>query len=84
MDEAKSHEAMGKRLDLKRAISFSCSLYFNKSPEKLAKQECRNTLKNFPMATRISVVVLDKFWLEGQLRISAVNQVEFLESLYFK
>ncbi|HHM1879970.1 TPA: penicillin-binding transpeptidase domain-containing protein, partial [Klebsiella pneumoniae] len=22
------------------------------------------------------------FWLEGQLRISAVNQVEFLESLY--
>ncbi|MBN0856829.1 class D beta-lactamase, partial [Pseudomonas aeruginosa] len=25
---------------------------------------------------------IDKFWLEGQLRISAVNQVEFLESLY--
>lgn len=80
--KAKSHEAMGKRLDLKRGnTSFSCSV-FQQIAREVGEVRMQKYLKKFSYGNQNISGGIDKFWLEGQLRISAVNQVEFLESLY--
>lgn len=56
--KAKSHEAMGKRLDLKRAIQVSAVPVFQQIAREVGEVRMQKYLKNFPMATRISVVAL--------------------------
>ena len=73
---------MGKRLDLKRAIQVSAVPVFQQIAREVGEVRMQKYLKKFSYGNQNISGGIDKFWLEGQLRISAVNQVEFLESLY--
>ena len=69
-------------LTLRGAIQVSAVPVFQQIAREVGEVRMQKYLKKFSYGNQNISGGIDKFWLEGQLRISAVNQVEFLESLY--
>ena len=71
-----------KDLTLRGAIQVSAVPVFQQIARDIGKKRMQKYLNLFSYGNANIGGGIDKFWLEGQLRISAVNQVKFLESLY--
>lgn len=69
-------------LTLRDAIQVSAVPVFQQIAGQVGEQRMQEYLRRFSYGNADIGGGIDKFWLEGQLRISAVNQVMFLESLY--
>ncbi len=69
-------------LTLRNAIQVSAVPVFQQIAREIGEARMQKYLNHFLYGNSNISGGIDKFWLEGQLRISAVNQVTFLESLY--
>ncbi|MFO1347586.1 MAG: OXA-5 family class D beta-lactamase [Pseudomonadales bacterium] len=69
-------------LTLRGAIQVSAVPVFQQIAREIGEVRMQKYLNRFSYGNANISGGIDKFWLEGQLRISAVNQVVFLESLY--
>ncbi len=69
-------------LTLRDAIQVSAVPVFQQIAREVDEKQMQQYLNRFSYGNANIGGGIDKFWLEGQLRISAMNQVIFLESLY--
>jgi beta-lactamase class D len=78
-DSTKSRETCDHDLTLKDAIKYSCVWYYK---ELASAEKMQSMLNNFNYGNKDISNGVDKFWLEGSLKISQVEQIEFLKKLY--
>lgn len=69
-------------LTLREAVQVSAVPVFQQIARDIGATRMQRYLRKFSYGNANIDGGIDKFWLEGQLRISAQNQVIFLESLY--
>jgi beta-lactamase class D OXA-10 len=67
---------------LRGAIQFSVVPVFQQFAQEIGKEKMKTFLSAFDYGNANIGGGIDRFWLDGGLRISALNQVRFLESLY--
>lgn len=75
-------EAMGKRLNATRRNASFCSSRISANCQRNWRSANAEIPNSFSYGNANIGGGIDKFWLEGQIRISAINQVMFLESLH--
>ena len=71
-----------KDLTLRNAIQVSAVPVFQQIARDIGEQRMQSFLTKFSYGNANIGGGIDQFWLTGQLRISALNQVTFLETLY--
>ena len=81
-DSTKSRETCDRDLTLKDAIKFSCVWYYRELARRVGAEKMQAMLNNFDYGNKDISSGVDKFWLEGSLKISQAEQIEFLKKLY--
>ncbi len=81
-DSTKSRETCDKDLSLKDAIKFSCVWYYKELARRVGAEKMQAMLNSFDYGNKDISSGVDKFWLEGSLKISQKEQIEFLKRLY--
>jgi beta-lactamase class D OXA-10 len=69
-------------LTLRGAMQVSAVPVFQQIAREIGEVRMQKYLNSFSYGNANIDGGIDKFWLEGQIRISAINQVKFLESLH--
>jgi beta-lactamase class D OXA-10 len=69
-------------LTLRGAMQVSAVPVFQQFAREIGEKSMQKYLNKFSYGNADIGGGIDQFWLDGQLRISALNQVKFLESLY--
>jgi|WetSurMetagenome_2_1015567.scaffolds.fasta_scaffold01513_13 beta-lactamase class D len=67
---------------LTSAVKYSCVWYFSKLAKKIGVRKYRHYLEAFDYGNKDPEGQPERFWLAGKLRISANQQVRFLERFY--
>jgi beta-lactamase class D len=77
----RSYDAWNNDQTLKSAISVSCVWCYKKFAQEISKDKYIEYLEKFNFGNK---VIKDKssFWLNGDLKISAYEQIDFLKKLY--
>ena len=81
-DSTKSRETCDRDLTLKEAIKFSCVWYYREFARRVGAEKMQAMLNSFDYGNKDISSGVDKFWLEGSLKISQAEQIEFLKKLY--
>ena len=81
-DSTKSRETCDRDLTLKEAIKFSCVWYYRELARRVGAEKMQAMLNSFDYGNKDISSGVDKFWLEGSLKISQAEQIEFLKKLY--
>jgi len=81
-DGTKSRETCDKDLSLKDAIKFSCVWYYRELARRIGADKMQEMLNAFNYGNKDISSGLDNFWLEGSMKISQAEQIEFLKKLY--
>ena len=81
-DSTKSRETCDRDLTLKDAIKFSCVWYYRELARRVGAEKMQAMLNSFDYGNKDISSGVDKFWLEGSLKISQAEQIEFLKKLY--
>ncbi len=81
-DNTKSRETCDKDLSLKDAIKFSCVWYYKELARRVGAEKMQEMLNSFNYGNKDISSGIDKFWLEGSLKISQAEQIEFMKKLY--
>ena len=81
-DSTKSRETCDHDLSLKDAIKYSCVWYYRELARRVGAEKMQEMLNGFDYGNKDISSGVDKFWLEGSLKISQVEQIEFLKKLY--
>ena len=71
-----------KDLTLRGAIQVSAVPVFQQIARDIGEARMQKFLNSFSYGNANIGGGIDKFWLDGQLRISAIDQVKFLEAFY--
>ncbi|MDX1699282.1 MAG: class D beta-lactamase [Melioribacteraceae bacterium] len=69
---------------LRSAIKYSCVWFYQELARRVGKERMQNYLNAADYGNKIMGANIDTFWLEGDLRISALEQVLFLEKFLRK
>ncbi len=64
--------------NLKSAIKYSCVWFYQELARRVGKEKMQFYLDTLNYGNSKMGADVDKFWLEGDLKISAVEQIEFL------
>ncbi|MBI3451837.1 MAG: class D beta-lactamase, partial [Rhodospirillales bacterium] len=76
-------EACNADITLRTAFPNSCVPVYQDIARKVGAERYKGILSSINYGNvDISSVAIDRFWLEGKLRISARHQIEFLKKLY--
>lgn len=67
---------------LASALNYSVVPYFREVARRIGQEHMQSNLDNFSYGNRTIGDRIDNFWLDGSLRISPAEQMEFLEALY--
>lgn len=81
-DSTNSRETCNRDLTLKDAIKFSCVWYYKELARRVGTEKMQMMLNGFNYGNKDISGGVDKFWLEGSLKISQKEQIEFLKKLY--
>jgi beta-lactamase class D len=81
-DSTKSRETCDHDLTLKEAIKYSCVWYYKELARRVGAEKMQEMLNSFNYGNKDISNGVDKFWLEGSLKISQQEQIEFLKKLY--
>lgn len=81
-DSTKSRETCNHDMTLKDAIKYSCVWYYKELARRVGAEKMQEMLNNFNYGNKDISNGVDKFWLEGSLKISQLEQIEFLKKLY--
>lgn len=76
------NEAWNKDMDLQTAIKVSCVPYYQELARRVGAERMQELLNKFNYGNMDISSGIDQFWLEGSLKISQSEQVEFLKKLY--
>lgn len=69
-------------LSLKEAIKYSCVAYYQELARRVGEEKMKEMLRKFNYGNMEISGGIDMFWLEGGLRISQAEQIEFLKKVY--
>jgi beta-lactamase class D OXA-10 len=69
-------------LTLRSAIQVSAVPLFQQIAREIGERRMQKYLDKFSYGNKNIGGGIDRFWLDGELKISAINQVQFLEALY--
>ncbi|MEO9893250.1 class D beta-lactamase [Aurantibacter sp.] len=70
-------------LVLKNAFQFSCVPCYQEVAKKIGAQRMNEYVQKFNYGNlKIDTTTIDKFWLEGESRISQIQQIDFLKRFY--
>lgn len=78
----KGMENWNKNQTLSSAFKFSCVWCYKEFTKKIKKQKYENYLEQFSYGNKIIGNDISDFWLDGSLKISTFQQVDFLKRLY--
>lgn len=76
------HDAWNQDQTLETAMKFSCIWVFFKFAEELGIEKYYHHVNEFDYGNKDLTGPPTRFWLSGSFRISAKEQIEFLEKLY--
>jgi beta-lactamase class D len=76
--------AWNKDQSIETAFPSSCVWYYQKLAERVGKDKYKSWLQKIKYGNEQAGPDLTTFWLEGDLRISAVEQIAFLKNLCAK
>ena len=75
-------DGWNKDLTLGEALSASCAPCYQQIARQIGERRMREFLKKFKYGNRDISGGIDRFWLDGGLRISANEEIEFLKRFY--
>lgn len=79
----KRFDAWEKDLKLKEAFQVSCVPCYQEVARKIGFRRMKDYLEKFDYGTMIfDENTVDKFWLEGESKITSYEQIEFLKKFY--
>ncbi|MDB2405682.1 class D beta-lactamase [Arcobacteraceae bacterium] len=78
----RGYHLWNKDQTLQSAISVSCVWCYKKFTQKISKEKYLNYLSKFNYGNKTVGKDKSSFWLNGDLKISAYEQIEFLKKLY--
>jgi len=78
----RSYEPWNKDHDLQSAISVSCVWCYQRLAKKIGNDKYLSYLKKMHYGNEKTGPDLSTFWLDGDIKISAYEQIEFLKKLY--
>ena len=81
-DSTKSRETCDHDLTLKDAIKYSCVWYYKELARRVGSEKMQQMLNEFNYGNKDISDGVDKFWLEGSMKISQMEQIEFLKKVY--
>ena len=76
------NEAWNRNQTLKSAMKFSCIWVYFEIAEKIGIEKYYDYVKSFDYGNKNLVGPPTRFWLAGEFRISANQQIEFLKRFY--
>ncbi len=76
------YEPWNKDQTLQSAIAISCVWCYQKLAKKIGDKKYLSYLKKLHYGNEKTGLDVSTFWLEGDLKISAVEQIKFLKRLY--
>jgi len=76
------YEPWNKDQTLQSAIEISCVWCYQKLAKKIGNDKYLDWLKKIDYGNEKTGLDVSTFWLEGDLQISAIEQIEFLKKLY--
>jgi beta-lactamase class D len=65
------------------AFKYSTVWYFQELARRIGKEKMEFWLQKADYGNRLTGKYIDQFWLNGKLRISPMQQIEFIKRLYF-
>lgn len=76
------YPAWNKDQNLKSAFPASCVWFYQELAKKIGNGKYLTYLKTLNYGNMKTGTTVESFWLDGDLRISAVEQIEFLKNIY--
>lgn len=76
------YEPWNKDQTLQSTIAMSCVWCYQRFAKKIGNEKYLDWLKKIDYGNEKTGLDVSTFWLEGDLQISAVEQIEFLKKLY--
>jgi len=77
----KGWEKWNKDQNMQTAISFSCIWFYQELASRIGKERMQQGISTSSYGNEKMGAKIDNFWLKGDLRISAKEQVNFIEKL---
>ena len=77
----KGWEPWNKDQNMETAMPISCVWFYQELARRIGRERMQNWLEKVEYGNTKLGKEIDTFWLEGDLRISAIEQIEFLERL---
>ncbi len=68
--------------DLRSALKYSCVWFYQELARRVGEDRMRNQLKTMNYGNGDLSAGIDRFWLTGNFKISAMEQIAFLEKFY--
>ena len=78
----RDYEAWNKDQNLQTAIAVSCVWCYEKFAQSIGKEKYLEYLKKIDYGNKKVGKSVSKFWLVGDIKISAIEEIEFLQRLY--
>lgn len=75
-------DAWNQDHSLRSAFPVSCVWYYQELARRVGNEKYLNYLQKFDYGNKQTGIAIDRFWLDGDLRITTEEQVAFLKKLY--
>jgi beta-lactamase class D len=75
--------AWNQNQSMDTAFKYSTVWYFQELARRIGKEKMEDWLQKATYGNQLSGKYIDQFWLNGKLRITPMQQIEFLKRLYF-
>lgn len=79
----RSREELNKDLDMREAFRISSVWFYQEIARRIGAENMQKALTDNRYGNRNMNGGLDRFWLDGEIRISPEQQVDFLRRMYF-
>lgn len=81
-DSVNRREICNRDMNLRDAIKYSCIAYYQELARRVGEEKMQEMVNKFDYGNRNISGGIDMFWLNGGLRISQMQQIDFLKKLY--
>jgi beta-lactamase class D len=83
--DGQPHEilAWNQNQSMDTAFKYSTVWYFQELARRIGKEKMESWLQKADYGNKLSGKYIDQFWLNGKLRITPMQQIDFLKRLYF-
>lgn len=77
----KGYKSWNKDQTMRTALPVSCIWFYQELARRTGKKQMQNWITKSDYGNKRIENKIDRFWLDGNLKISAIKQVEFIERL---